>query len=79
MATKQWLRDDAGPFAPPNDTGILSRVAREYQIDLPARQYTRDSRSDDSQIKGKFGLNDMLGLRAKRTATTTAITPWTPA
>lgn len=64
---QQWLRDDAGFLARAlNDTRYLSRVAREY-LSLICPQGTRVIPGQmTAKLRGKFGLNDMLGLRGEK-------------
>ncbi|MDR2991392.1 MAG: type II CRISPR RNA-guided endonuclease Cas9, partial [Burkholderiaceae bacterium] len=64
---QKWLRDDKDFLARAlNDTKYLSRVAREY-LSLICPQGTRVIPGQmTALLRGKFGLNDILGLDGKK-------------
>ncbi len=63
---KRWLKDDAG-FLPRalNDTRHLSRVAREYLNLICPNTRVIPGRMT-AMLRGKFGLNDVLGLNGDK-------------
>ena len=63
---KRWLKDDAG-FLPRalNDTRHLSKVAREY-LDLICPNTRVIPGRMTAMLRGKFGLNDVLGLNGQK-------------
>jgi CRISPR-associated endonuclease Csn1 len=63
---KRWLKDDAG-FLPRalNDTRHLSKVAREYMNLICPNTRVIPGRMT-AMLRGKFGLNDVLGLNGEK-------------
>ncbi len=63
---QQWLRDDKDFLARAlNDTRYLSRVAREYvRLVCPAARVIPGQMT--AMLRGKFGLNDVLGLNGEK-------------
>lgn len=63
---KRWLKDDAG-FLPRalNDTRHLSKVAREYLNLICPNTRVIPGRMT-AMLRGKFGLNDVLGLNGEK-------------
>lgn len=64
---ERWLKDDKDFLARAlNDTRHLSRVAKEY-LSLICPQNTRAIPGRmTAQLRGKFGLNDVLGLSGEK-------------
>jgi CRISPR-associated endonuclease Csn1 len=63
---KRWLKDDAG-FLPRalNDTRHMSKVAREYMSLICPNTRVIPGRMT-AMLRGKFGLNDVLGLNGEK-------------
>jgi CRISPR-associated endonuclease Csn1 len=63
---QQWLRDDKDFLARAlNDTRYLSRVAREYvRLICPGARVIPGQMT--AMLRGKFGLNDVLGLNGEK-------------
>ncbi len=63
---QRWLKDDAG-FLPRalNDTRHLSKVAREYMNLICPNTRVIPGRMT-AMLRGKFGLNDVLGLNGEK-------------
>jgi CRISPR-associated endonuclease Csn1 len=63
---QQWLRDDKDFLARAlNDTRYLSRVAREYvRLICPSARVIPGQMT--AMLRGKFGLNDVLGLNGEK-------------
>jgi len=63
---QRWLKDDAG-FLPRalNDTRHMSKVAREYMSLICPNTRVIPGRMT-AMLRGKFGLNDVLGLNGEK-------------
>ncbi|SHL56363.1 CRISPR-associated endonuclease Csn1 [Nitrosospira sp. Nsp11] len=63
---QRWLKDDAG-FLPRalNDTRYMSKVAREYLSLICPNTRVIPGRMT-AMLRGKFGLNDVLGLNGEK-------------
>jgi CRISPR-associated endonuclease Csn1 len=63
---QQWLREDKDFLARAlNDTRYLSRVAREYvRLICPSARVIPGQMT--AMLRGKFGLNDVLGLNGEK-------------
>lgn len=63
---KNWLRDDAGFLARAlNDTRYMSKIAREYMsLICPNTRVIPGQMT--AMLRGKFGLNDILGLSGEK-------------
>jgi CRISPR-associated endonuclease Csn1 len=63
---QRWLKDDAGFLARAlNDTRHLSKVAREYMNLICPNTRVIPGRMT-AMLRGKFGLNDVLGLNGEK-------------
>ena len=65
---EKWLREDKDFLARAlNDTAYLSRVAREYlALICPPNKVRAIPGRLTAMLRGKFGLNDVLGLRGEK-------------
>lgn len=63
---QRWLKDDAGFLARAlNDTRHMSKVAREYMSLICPNTRVIPGRMT-AMLRGKFGLNDVLGLNGEK-------------